>query len=339
MCYNTHMKAKRIFSGIQPSGNLHIGNYLGAIKQWVNLQDTSKEYEMFFCIVDLHAITVPQDPQALRKNIRELAALYIASGIDPDVSKMFVQSENSDHAYLSWIFDCITPMGWMERMTQYKDKSAKQGERTSVGLFNYPVLMAADILLYEPDLVPVGDDQKQHIELTRDIAEKFNTKYAPTFKLPQIFNQPQTARVMSLQNPLAKMSKSTIDPSGTIGMLDSTDEIVKKIKRAVTDSGTDIVSGTDKPAMTNLLGIYSGFSGMSVKEIEKKYEGATYSVFKEDLAQVVTESLGNIQKSYAEIRTNETVLDRILNDGLRHATVISNKKVEAVKKLMGLARS
>ncbi len=327
----------RVFSGIQPSGNLHIGNYLGALKQWADMQNEGN-HELIFCIVDLHAITVPQDPKLLRENVRQLAALYIASGIDPKLSKIFVQSENPDHSYLTWIFDCITPMGWMERMTQYKDKASKQGERTSVGLFNYPILMACDFMLYDANLVPVGDDQKQHLELAADIGEKFNKKYGETFTIAKIFNQPHTARVMSLQNPLSKMSKSEVDPAGTIGLLDSPEEIAKKIKRAVTDSGNEVAARMDKPALTNLLGIYSGFSGMSISEIEAKYKGASYGEFKEDLAGVVVDALKPIQQKYAEILTDEKYVDNVLDEGLAYAREISSKKVTAVKELIGLSR-
>lgn len=339
----------RVFSGIQPSGNLHIGNYLGALKQWTHMQNSSKvrqqaevvssqDYELLFCIVDLHAITVPQDPAQLRANVRQLAALYVASGIDPKTSNIFVQSENPDHSYLTWIFDCITPMGWMERMTQYKDKASKQGERTSVGLFNYPILMACDFMLYDANLVPVGDDQKQHLELAADIGEKFNKKYGETFTIAKIFNHPHTARVMSLQNPLSKMSKSEVDPAGTIGMLDTPEEISKKIKRAVTDSGTEVAARMDKPALTNLLGIYSGFSGMSIADIEAKYKGVSYGVFKEDLAGVVVDALKPIQQKYAEILTDEKYIDSVLDEGLAYAHGLSSKKVTAVKELIGLSR-
>src|SRR3990167_11538421 len=238
---------KIIFSGVQPSGSLHIGNYIGALKQWKELQN---ETEAIFCIVDMHAITVPQDPQVLREKILEVAALYLACGIDPEKSHIFVQSENSDHANLAWILNCITPFGQLERMTQFKEKSQKQKEGTTAGLFDYPVLMASDILLYQTDEVPVGEDQKQHIELTRDLAEKFNKKYGETFKLPAPLIQKETAplrqgfagqaRIMSLQNPASKMSKSDKDPMGTINLLDNEGQIREKIKRAVTDSGSSV---------------------------------------------------------------------------------------------------
>lgn len=326
-----------IFSGIQPSGNLHIGNYLGAISQWVEMQ-SNPDYELLFCIVDLHAITVYQDPVVLRQKIREVAALYLACGIDPKKSKIFIQSENHDHPYLTWIFDCVANMGWMERMTQYKDKAVKQGARTSVGLFNYPILMACDIMLYDADLVPVGDDQKQHLELAGDIGEKFNKVYGETFKIAKIFNHKETHRIMSLQNPASKMSKSDSDPSGTINLLESPETIEKNVRRAVTDSGSEIKSAPDKPAISNLLSIYSGFSGMSMGELEKKYSGSSYGDFKNDLAHVLVEKLGAIQKKYAEIMSNQSYLDDVLNEGRDIARAISSKKITQVKQAVGLGR-
>lgn len=328
---------KMIFSGIQPSGNLHIGNYLGAIKQWVEMQ-ANPDYELLFCIVDLHAITVPQDPKILCQKIREVAALYIACGIDPKKSRIFVQSENPNHSYLTWIFDCITPMGWMERMTQYKDKSNKQGTRTSVGLFNYPILMACDFMLYDADLVPVGDDQKQHLELAADIGEKFNKTYGDIFTIAKIFNQKETARIMSLQNPSAKMSKSDVDPSGTINLLDAPDEVEKKIRRAVTDSGNEVVYGPDKPAISNLLAIYSGFSGLSISDLENKYKGSSYGDFKSDMAGIVGEKLSAIQKRYYEIVDDAGYLDGVLDEGRDFAVELSNKKIAEVIEAVGLGR-
>src|SRR3990167_6998382 len=251
---------KVIFSGIQPSGNLHIGNYIGAIQQWVKIQE---ETEAFFCIVDLHAITVAQYPKTLKEKVLDTAALYLACCIDPKKSHTFVQSENPDHSYLAWLLNCITPLGQLGRMTQFKDKSLKQKEGTTAGLFDYPVLMAADILLYQTDEVPVGEDQKQHTELTRDLAEKFNRDFGQVFKIPKPLIQKETARIMSLQNPQAKMSKSDNDPMGTINLLDSEEEVREKIKKAVTDSGSEVKygdNGDDKLAISNLLNIYSVFS-------------------------------------------------------------------------------
>lgn len=326
---------KIIFSGIQPSGDLHIGNYLGAIRQWVELQNKT---DAIFCIVDLHAITVYQDPKILREKILEVAALYIACGIDPHKSHIFIQSENLDHSYLAWIFDCIIPFGWMGRMTQFKDKSAKQKESTSIGLFNYPALMAADILLYDTDLVPVGEDQTQHVELTRDVAERFNRLYGEVFKLPNAMIDRQAARIMSLQNPMSKMSKSDKDPLGTINLLDSEEEIIKKIKRAVTDSGTEILYQEEKPALSNLLVIYSKLSGQAIEKIEQEYKSKSYADFKEGLIQQVMQSLKPIQKKYHELRTEKAYLQKVLDDGREFTLALSNKKVEQVKSAIGLGR-
>lgn len=326
---------KKIFSGIQPSGNLHIGNYIGAMKQWVAMQD---EYEPIFCIVDLHAITVPQDPKVLRQKVREVAALYIACGIDPEKSHIFVQSENPDHTYLAWIFDCIAPFGQMQRMTQFKEKSDKQKENTTVGLFNYPALMAADILLYNTDVVPVGDDQKQHIELTRDLAEKFNSQFGETFKLPEPRIESEHARIMSLQDPTSKMSKSDNNQNGTINLLDELETVKSKIKRAVTDSGSEIKSGADKPAMTNLLNIYEAVSGKPVSELEQQYVGVGYGQFKDELAEATVEFLKDIQNRYHEIINDETYLDSVLDAGAKHARSISSEFVQRINQIVGLGR-
>jgi tryptophanyl-tRNA synthetase len=331
------MGKKVIFSGIQPSGNLHIGNYIGAIQQWSKLQDDSNN-ELIFCTVDLHAVTVPQDPQVLREKNLELTALYIACGIDPAKSKIFIQSENPDHPYLGWLFDCVTPIGWLNRMTQFKDKSAKQAEATTVGLFNYPPLMAADILLYDTTHVPVGEDQKQHIELTRDIAEKFNKTFGETFVLPEPMIDREAARIMSLQNPMSKMSKSDKDLSGTINLLDSETDVRDKVMKAVTDSGSEVTFGADKPAISNLLSIYSKLSGKSFDELEKQYVGVGYGQFKKDLAEVVVTKLKEIQMKYQELRAHEDQLNQILSEGRDYAIARSSKKVAAVKQAMGLGR-
>lgn len=293
---------------------------------------------MLLGIVDLHAITVPQDPKILREKSLELAALYIACGIDPKLSKILIQSENPDHSYLAWIFNCIVPIGWMKRMTQFKDKSKKQGERTSLGLFSYPTLMAADILLYDSPYVPVGEDQIQHIELARDIADKFNRQFGETFVLPKARIMKEAARIMSLQNPLAKMSKSDNDPLGTVNLLDNEGEIRKKIRRAVTDSGTEIVYRADKPAISNLLVIYSKLSGKSLDELEEKYRGATYAQFKTDLVDVVSGALKPIQERYYKLREAKDHLNKVLDEGRDFARVISSKKVLQVKQVVGLGR-
>ena len=327
---------KIVFSGIQPSGSLHIGNYIGVIQQWIKLQDTT---EAIFCIVDLHAITIPQDPNVLREKILEVTALYLACGIDSQKAKIFVQSENPDHTYLSWIFDCLLPFGSLLRMTQFKEKTLKQREHTSVGLFNYPSLMAADILLYDADEVPVGEDQKQHIELARDVGQKFNKTFGEVFKLPHPLIQKETARIMSLANPLSKMSKSDKDPLGVVNLLDSKDVVIDKVKKAVTDSGAEIVMRDDKPEISNLLVIYSSISGISVTELEQKYKGEGYAKFKNDLAELLGDFLSNIQSTYREIRGDERKLREILNNGRAYAVERSSKKITQVNKVMGLGRS
>lgn len=324
---------KRVFSGVQPTGNLHIGNYIGAIKQWVEMQDS---HECIFCIVDLHAITTPQNPKVLKEKIRELAALYLACGIDPRKSAIFVQSHNPDHTSLAWILDCIASMGQLERMTQYKSKSKKIKGQVSVGLFNYPALMAADILLYQTDEVPVGMDQKQHVELTRDLAERFNSRFGEVFKVPKVKVLQVGAKIMSLQSPTKKMSKSDEDKNGAVNLLDSADQIRHKIKIAVTDSGKEIVFRDEKPGISNLLVIYSQLSGRSIKELEKKYAGRGYKEFKEDLAEIVIESLRPIQKEYQRIRKEKGLLDKILKDGLEKVRPISQKTLQKVYEVMGL---
>lgn len=330
---------KIIFSGIQPSGNLHIGNYIGAIRQWADLQnDPNSEKDLIFCIVDLHAITVKQDPKILKEKILEVAALYIACGIDPKRSHIFIQSENHDHSYLAWIFDCITPLGWLNRMTQFKDKSEKQKSGTTVGLFNYPALMAADILLYDSDYVPVGEDQKQHIELTCHIAEKFNKMFGEIFKLPKPMIDTQAARIMSLQNPTAKMSKSDKDPNGVINLLDSPEIIEQKVKKAITDSGAEIKYGIDKSAINNLLTVYSKLTKQTIPEIEKQYQGKGYYQFKNDLAEVMVEFLRPIQEKYNEIRMDNDYLQKSLDEGRDFTNSISSKKILQVLEAVGLGR-
>ena len=329
------MSHEVIFSGIQPSGKLHVGNYIGAIQQWVNMR-ANTEGEYIFCLVNLHSITVPQDPALLKEYTYQLIAWFIAAGLDPSKTTFFAQSQNPDHPYLAWMLDCITPMGWMERMTQYKDKSKKQGERTSVGLFHYPSLMASDILLYDTTIVPVGEDQTQHIEITRDIAEKFNNTYGEVFTLPKIRLVNEGARVMSLQNPTEKMSKSASDPAGTIDLLDSADDIQKKVMRAVTDSGSEVKSTPDKPALTNLLAIYSAFSGLPVSEIESLYIGKGYGDFKKGLAEAVITGLEPLQKKYNELMQDRAQLDQILAEGLLKARERSSAKLKQASEAMGL---
>ncbi|WP_079508100.1 tryptophan--tRNA ligase [Mesobacillus jeotgali] len=323
-----------IFSGIQPSGTITLGNYIGAMKQFTELQD---EYNCYFCIVDQHAITVPQDRLQLRKNIKSLAALYIASGIDPEKVTLFIQSEVPAHAQAGWMMQCIAYIGELERMTQFKDKSNGK-EAVSAGLLTYPPLMAADILLYGTDLVPVGEDQKQHLELTRDLAERFNKKYNDVFTIPEVRIAKVGARVMSLQDPTKKMSKS--DPNGKafISMLDDPKQIEKKIKSAVTDSeGIVKFDKENKPGVSNLLSIYSILTGKSVADIEKEYEGKGYGDFKANLAKVVVDVIEPIQKKYYEL-VDSPELDEILDLGAEKANQVASKMIKKMENAMGLGR-
>ncbi|RFU63042.1 tryptophan--tRNA ligase [Bacillus sp. V59.32b] len=325
---------KRIFSGIQPTGSVTLGNYLGAMKQFIDLQ---QEYECFFCIVDQHAITVPQDRLELRKNIKSLAALYVAIGIDPEKNTIFIQSEVPAHAQAGWIMQCNAYIGELERMTQFKDKSAGK-EGVSSGLLTYPPLMAADILLYDTDVVPVGDDQKQHIELTRDLAERFNKRYNEIFTVPEISLPKVGARIMSLQEPEKKMSKSDPNKKATITLLDDPKQIEKKIKSAVTDSeGIVKYDKENKPGVSNLLSIYSIFSKKSVQEIEAMYEGKGYGEFKSGLAGVVLEEIKPIQQRYYELLESKE-LDDILDQGAEKANAVANKMLRKMYNSIGLGR-
>jgi len=325
---------KTIFSGIQPSGTITLGNYIGALSQFVELQD---EYNCYFCIVDQHAITVPQDRLTLRHNIRSLAALYVAVGIDPSKATLFIQSEVPAHAQGAWIMQCISYIGELERMTQFKDKSAGK-DAVSSALLTYPPLMAADILLYGTDIVPVGEDQKQHLELTRDLAERFNKKYNDILTIPEVRIPKVGARIMSLQEPTKKMSKSDSNKKATITLLDEPAQIVKKIKSAVTDSeGIVKYDKENKPGVSNLLSIYSILSGESIEALEAKYEGKGYGDFKADLAEVVVESLQPIQEKYKELM-NSTELDDILDMGAEKANKVAGKMVKKMENAMGLGR-
>lgn len=331
---NGGVTMKTIFSGIQPSGMITIGNYIGALKQFVALQN---EYNCYFCIVDQHAITVPQDPKTLQKNIRSLAALYLAVGLDPNKATLFIQSEVPAHAQAAWMLQCISYIGELERMTQFKDKSAGK-EAVSAGLLTYPPLMAADILLYSADLVPVGDDQKQHIELTRDLAERFNKKYNDIFTIPEIHLPKVGARIMSLQEPTKKMSKSDPNQKGFISMLDEPKQIEKKIKSAVTDSdGVVKFDKENKPGVSNLMSIYSIFGNISIEDLEKKYEGKGYGEFKTDLAEVIINALQPIQDRYKELIDSDE-LDNILDEGAEKAALVANKMLRKMEKGMGLGR-
>ena len=322
---------KRIFSGAQPTGELHIGNYLGALKNWVAFQD---EYESFFCIVNLHAITLPQDPEKLRQKTRDLARIYLAAGVDPQKSVIFIQSDVPEHAELTWILSCISRMGELERMTQFKDKGKGNRERAGVGLFTYPVLMAADILLYQTDLVPVGQDQKQHLELTRDLAERFNRDYGETFKVPEPYIPPVGAKIGSLQDPEKKMSKSDENLNGSIFLLDDADTITKKIKRAVTDSGTEIRFDESRPAITNLLTIYHLLTGKSTAESEQHFQGKGYGHFKTELAETVVEFLRPFQERVNQF--DDATLDSILKPGAEKARTIASETLADVYRKMGI---
>ncbi|MCD5324692.1 MULTISPECIES: tryptophan--tRNA ligase [Pontibacillus] len=327
---------KTIFSGIQPSGTLTIGNYLGALKHFPELQEENNAY---FCIVDEHAITVPQDRLKLRENIRSLAALYIAVGIDPEKSTLFIQSEVPAHTQLSWLLQCVAYIGELERMTQFKDKSQKASrEGVSAGLLTYPPLMAADILLYGTDIVPVGEDQKQHLELTRNLAQRFNNKYNDIFTVPEVSISEVGARIMSLQDPTSKMSKSDENTKGFISMLDTEKQMEKKIKSAVTDSeGIVKYDKENKPGISNLLTIYSSFSGESIEDLEAKYEGKGYGDFKQGCANAVVEGMRPIQERYYELIDSEE-LDDILDRGAEKANYEASKMIRKAKKAMGLGR-
>lgn len=325
-------KKPRVFSGIQPSGALHIGNYLGAIQRFVADQD---EFDNIFCIVDLHAITVPQDPAELREMTRELAAVYFAAGIDPERSIVFVQSHVSAHAELAWILNCFTPMGWLERMTQFKDKSSREGrERASAGLFTYPALMAADILLYDTHFVPVGDDQKQHVELTRDIAERFNARFGDQLVVPAPRIADVGARIMSLTDPERKMSKS--EPAGALALLASPDVLRKQIMRATTDSGREVRFDEARPGLYNLLEMYQLLSGRGRPEIEREFEGRGYGDLKRALADVTIEALRPLQKRYAELRREPEHLEALLRRGAERAAPLANATLRRVTAAVGL---
>jgi tryptophanyl-tRNA synthetase len=324
---------KRVFSGIQPTGDIHIGNYLGATRRWAAEQDN---YDNIFCIVDLHAITVPQDPKELKAKTREVTALLLAQGIDPQRSIVFVQSHVHEHSELAWILNCFIPMGWMGRMTQYKEKSGKQKEQVSVGLFDYPALMAADILLYRTDVVPVGEDQKQHVELARDAAQRFNSIYGETFVLPEPVMGEVGARIMGLDDPTKKMSKSEDAPNHAIALLDLPDVIRKKIMRATTDSQTTVVFDESRPGIYNLLTIYQTITGQKKQAIEAQFEGKGYGDFKKALAEVVVEGLRPLQERYKELTADPRRIDVILEEGAAKARPLAQKMLAEVKKRVGL---
>jgi tryptophanyl-tRNA synthetase len=330
---------KKIFTGVQPTGNLHLGNYLGAIKNFVELQDQN-ENECIFCVVDLHAITVKQDPKKLKKNIRETAATFIASGIDPNNNIIFNQSMVSAHSEAAWILSCVSRIGWLNRMTQFKEKAGKDKEKASIGLYSYPVLMAADILLYDATHVPVGDDQKQHLELCRDIAQKFNNDFNATdfLKIPEPLIQKQFSRIMSLKDGMKKMSKSDPSDLSRINLTDERDEIYNKIKRAKTDTKpmpVDIKDLTERPEAENLLGIYSSLKNQKLENSISDFNGKQFSGFKEKLSEVLIEKIEPIAKEVKKLLNDEKYLDQILMQGSEKADKIASKKIKEIKELVG----
>ena len=329
------MSKKIILSGIQPSGNLCIGNYLGALKQWENLQN---EYESIFLVVDLHALTIDQIPSELRNRCLSFVAQYVACGINPDKSKIVMQSHVSSHTELMWVLNCLTYMGELNRMTQFKDKS-KNTKNINAGLYTYPVLMASDILLYQADLVPVGADQKQHLELARDIAIRFNNKYSETFKVPEPYISKNGSRIMSLQNPESKMSKSDKNLNNIISLLDDPKTIKKKINKSVTDSGSEIIyDEIKKPGLSNLISIYHSLSLESINTIEEKYVGKLYSDFKNDLSDLIIELLNPINSEYQKIMDDKNYLFDILKEGSDYARYKSNKTLSKVYRKVGLVK-
>jgi tryptophanyl-tRNA synthetase len=322
---------KRIFSGAQPTGELQLGNYIGALRNWVALQD---EYESFYCIVDLHAITIPRDPQELRQKTLDLARVYLAAGLDPERCTIFIQSDVSEHAELAWIMNCVARIGELERMTQYKDKARVRGENVSAGLLVYPTLMAADILLYQTNLVPIGQDQKQHLELTRDVAERFNRDYGETFVIPDGYFPPVGAKIMSLAEPERKMSKSDENLNASIFLKDDADTIIKKFKRAVTDSQSGIVFDPERKGLFNLLTIYQAITGKSPEEIESHFEGKGYGHLKTELGEAVVEYLRPFHTRMAEIDDGE--LEKILQKGAEKAGGVASETLKSAYERLGL---
>ena len=324
----------RIFSGIQPTGSLHIGNYMGAIRQWIELQEKN---ECIFCIVDLHAITSPFNPKNLQESIMEKAIVYLAAGVDPAKSAIFIQSQIKEHSELAWILNTVTPVGDLTRMTQYKEKSKKFEKNLNAGLLNYPILMAADILLYQTELVPVGEDQEQHVELARTIARKFNQKFGETFKIPEAKLSKSGARIMSLREPTKKMS-NTDSQESYIGIFEEPSDINKKIMSAVTDTGKQIkYNQIKKPGISNLLTIYSSFSGKTIKELENKFKNKGYAEFKKSLAELLINSLEPFRKKRKELLSREVYVNEILEQGRKRALIIAESTMSDVKKKMGLS--
>ena len=329
----TSQKKQRVFSGIQPTGNFHLGNYLGAIRNWVIQQD---QYDNIFCIVDLHALSASSTRESMTTNIRNLANIILASGIDPEKSVLFVQSDVQEHSELCWLLNSVTQFGELRRMTQFKDKSGNQDESVSAALFDYPVLMAADILLYDTALVPVGEDQKQHLELTRDVANRFNQRYGETFVVPEPDIKPEGARIMALDDPLKKMSKSSPNANSYIALSDDADMIRRKIKRAVTDSGSEIISTPDKPALANLISIFALLTNDTPAGIEDRFVGKGYGAFKTELGEAVVEALRPIQERLAELEETPEIVENILATGGERARALASAKMDKVRDRMGL---
>lgn len=323
---------KRIFSGMQPSGVITLGNYLGALKNWTKLQD---EYDCLYCIVDMHAITVRQDPVKLRKQARDLLVQYLAVGLDPEKNIIYYQSHVPQHAELAWILNCYTYMGELNRMTQFKDKCAKHADNINAGLFTYPSLMAADILLYQTDLVPVGEDQRQHLELTRDIAQRFNGIYGDVFKVPDAYIGKVGARVMALQEPTKKMSKSDENQNNIITLMDDPKVIMNKMKRAMTDSDTEVRFAEEKPGISNLLSIYCAVTGKTIAESEKEFAGVGYGTFKTAVGEAVVAELEPVQKRVKELEANKDYLDAIIKSGAEKASRLADRTLTKVQKKVG----
>ena len=331
--------SKRILSGVQPSGDLHLGNYLGAIKNFVSLQ---KEYECFFCVVDLHAITVWQDPEQLADKSRDVIASFIASGIDPKQNVLFLQSQVPQHTQLAWIFSCVARMGWLNRMTQFKDKAGKDKENVSVGLFSYPTLMAADILIYLATHVPVGEDQKQHLELTRDIAQKFNNDFkTDLFPIPEPLIFGEATRVMSLRDGTKKMSKSDLSDYSRIMLCDTNDEIIQKIKKAKTDPHplpSNLQDLNKRPEALNLFSIFASLNNLSTEEVVQNYAGKEFSIFKNDLGELIVEKIGPIREEIKKLLADKAYLDNVLKDGKEKATVVADSVLKDIYDIIGFAK-
>ena len=328
------MSKKIILSGIQSTGKLTLGNYLGAINNWVQMQE---EYDCYYMIANLHSLTVRNDPETLRNNTLKVLAMYVAAGLDPEKNTIFIQSQVKEHAELGWILDCYTYMGELSRMTQFKDKAAKHADNINAGLFTYPALMAADILLYQANLVPVGQDQQQHLEITRDIAERFNKLYGKTFTIPEGYYGKASAKIMGLQDPTAKMSKSATNPNDVILLEDEPDVIIKKFKKAVTDSENKVrFDPENKPGVSNLMQIYSSITGLKMEEIEKEFENSGYVDFKTKVAETAVAKLEPIQKKYKELLENKEYLEKIYTEGANRARKLASKTLDEVKERIGI---